>query len=413
MKKYIAIGLILVLLGVGAFIYKNYTSAVAVEVYEVEKGNIYEYIEETAIVKPREHRIITAKVGGEIVNINKEVGEKVKKGDILIELNTDEISLQIDKAKTKLEGLKASYKETIKPTKKEVINQAEAKVRSIEIKLEEAKRRAENNKKLYENDVISYEEYSSSVNALKQLEEELKIAKNELEILRNGVSSNIKKQHIAQIKGLEYDIEMLKKRKEDYLVKSPISGEILEVYLKEGDFVQPGTRFLEVGSTNNLYLQAEVLVDEIADISEGTEVLIVSDDLGIEAKGAVEKIYPKAFSRMSELGIEQKRVRVDILIKDKISDLRVGYELDVNFLINKKEDVLLLPQSAVFEDEGVNYVFVIENGKAKLREVEIGIEGDEEIEIISGLKMGEKVIVYPEKDIEEGLKVEEIKKENN
>ena len=138
-------------------------------------------------------------------------------------------------------------------------------------------------------------------------------------------------------------------------------------------------------------------------------VEISHNDLSIEGiKGTVRKIHPQAMSKISDLGIEQKRVKVEINIEDSLEGLRPGYDLDVKIIINSRKNVLLVPENAVFEKEEKDFVFVNENGKAVLREINKGIESTKQIEVISGLKEGEMVIMSPDKSLEEGLAIKQL-----
>ncbi|WP_069649912.1 efflux RND transporter periplasmic adaptor subunit [Caloranaerobacter ferrireducens] len=410
-KKGLIIGVIIILV-ISAFVIANSIGkAKEAEVYKVSKGDIVEYIDETAQVKSESDRMIYSKIMGDVDEIKVEVGDRVKKGDILVIINTDNIELEIKSLKARLEALKATYKEAVKEPDKELINQAEARVRSAKILLDEAMRNYENSKKLYESGAISFDQYKTALDNLNLQKESLQIAENELEQIKKGVSSNIKEQYLAQIRELEYQIDKLYRTRDDYFIKSPVDGMILDLNIKEGDYLQIGTPVLEIGDNEDIYLQADVLVDEIDKINKDTQVIVYSDELNINGSGKVKKIYPKAFSKISDLGIEQKRVKVDIDLLTKIPTLKVGYEVDVKFVADKRQNVIVVPESAVFDFEGEDYVYVVEEDTAKLRKVNLGLKNDDVVEVISGLKEGDLVILSPDKEIKEGTKIKQIRKE--
>jgi HlyD family secretion protein len=183
----------------------------------------------------------------------------------------------------------------------------------------------------------------------------------------------------------------------------------MEISLEEGSFVQPGMEILEVGNEEAMYIETDILVSEIGGVKEGAKTLVYNEDIGIpHIKGEVRKIYPKAFNKVSDLGIEQKRVRVEIDIPNNVPKLKLGYDMDVKILTHFKENIITVPENSVFELEDGQYVFIAQNGKAVLRRVKTGIEGEDMIEIVSGIKEGEKVIISPHKDLEEGMDIEEI-----
>ncbi|HYE68274.1 MAG TPA: hypothetical protein VEA58_06645, partial [Anaerovoracaceae bacterium] len=123
-----------------------------------------------------------------------------------------------------------------------------------------------------------------------------------------------------------------------------------------------------------------------------------------DEKGSVKKVFLKAEDKMSDLGVSQKRVTVEISF-GTVTPIRLGSNLDVEIAVDKKENVLRIPDLAVFEKDRKNFVYVIEGGKALLREVKTGLEGEDYLEAVSGLAEGEVLILSPNDDISEGVRV--------
>ncbi|SHK12235.1 efflux RND transporter periplasmic adaptor subunit [Paramaledivibacter caminithermalis] len=407
--KITSVVIIVLVIIFGLFFKINKGNVIIAEIYEVGRGGISEYVEETGRVKSRGQRIIYSTTMGQVNNINVDEGDIVKEGDVLGHIDSEEIELEIKALEAEIQGLQATYKEAIKPVDKSKIDKAEANVESMKANVEEAKRNLINSKKLYEDEAVSLDAYKAAQNNLVVKENSLKIAENELKLLKKGASNNIKNKYEAQIAGLIYKKEILEKKKEDMIIKAPTEGSITEIFIKEGSYVQPSMEMFEIGNIKELYVEVDVLASEVKDIKEGGVVIIYSDDLGInKLEGQVEKVYPKAFSKISDLGIEQKRVKIDVSIP-KVSNLKIGYDVDTKFKIRSKTDALIVPDNTVFDIENEKYVFVLEDNKAVLKRVEIGLEGEDFIEVKSGLKEGDRVIISPDEDIEEGVTVKDGK----
>ena len=155
-----------------------------------------------------------------------------------------------------------------------------------------------------------------------------------------------------------------------------------------------------------MYIEADILTGDIVKFEEGSQVVISSDDLGLtDIKGQVTKIHPRAFSKISDLGIEQKRIKVEIQINEIVENIKPGYELDLKIITDKSEDTLLAPENAVFDMEGKDYVFTIIDSKAILTQVKTGIESQRQIEILDGIEEGQIIILSPDNEIEDGIKV--------
>lgn len=398
-RKIMIIGILLIIVIAGAVFAIQGNNGKEVETYTVKKGDVQSYIEEIAVVKSNNQRMVFSEANGKVLSISKDVGDKISAGDVIVKLDTENIDLQIKSIEFKLDALNAAYTEAIKKPEKEFIDKVRASVESVKISVEEAKRNLENSEKLYEEGALSYDEYQKAINYLKIQQEALKAAENELKLLEKGTSENIRRQYEAQIDELENQLQMLKQNKENYLILSPIDGTILDKFIEEGALVQPGMPVVEIGDENDLYLEADILASEIGKVVEGADVIIYSEDLDLSnIKGKVRKIYPKAFSKLSDLGIEQKRVRVEINIAEEIAKLKIGYEVDIKIVTNNKKNVIIIPDNSIIEFEDGKYVYVLQDGTAKLRKIETGVEGEDMVEIISGLKEGEKVVLNPETD---------------
>lgn len=405
-KKMIWIGIIVlaaVALGYG-LMPKN--QAVDVEVSKVERGNIDQYIEEIATVSLENETSIYATVGGKVVEITAEIGEEIKVGDVLARLDDKEMLLQIKALEAQKQSTLAQYEEAKSPVKQEEINKLTAQVRSAEAAYEEAKRVETTNKVLYENNAISFDTYQNSLSQLTTAEANLESAKNNLALAQKGISNHVRNQYQAQIAGIQAQIDLLYKQLNDLSIQATNDGTVIAKEIETASFVQPGQLLFEIGNIRDIFLESDILVEDIRDVKLGADVIIENDDLGITGlKGTIRKIYPKAFSKLSDLGIEQKRIKVEIDFIDKIEVLKPGYDLDIKIITESKNNTLLVDEKAVFEYQGKDHVFVVDNGTATLRAIETGIESDNWVEVLKGLQEGEEIILSPDEKISEGIKI--------
>ena len=86
--------------------------------------------------------------------------------------------------------------------------------------------------------------------------------------------------------------------------------------------------------------------------------------------------------------MNQKRVPVTIEISDDMGLLKPGYDLDIKIITEIKSDTLVIPDSAVFDYKGNSCVFVVDSGKAVIRQIKKGIESEKTIEVVEGLNAG-------------------------
>lgn len=383
----------------------NKNRAVDVDLHEVQKGDMDKYIEEIGVVKVEDETAVYSGFAGKIAGLWIEVGDEVKAGDVLAEFDKEEMYLQLENLKAQKRETLARYNEIVKAADREEILKLENRLKVAEAELKEIKRLADNSKHLYEEGAISYDEYKKVMNNLTAAEANFENAKIDLELAVKGVSENIKNQYEAALDQIQSQIELITRKLKDLTIKAPVDGTVLKKEIEKGSYVQHGTEMFAIGDKNRLFIETDILVREVKDVQEGLPVIIYSEDLGIQAEGYVRKIYPTAFSKISDLGIEQKRVRVEIEISDKDLKVRPGYEVDVRIITERKANILTVPESAVFKYNGEDHVFVNENGRAVLRQIEAGMKSDGKVEILDGLKEGEEVILSPGESLNEGMRI--------
>ncbi len=349
-KWWIGTGILMMLaLGYGMFSQQG----VAVETEQIETGTVEKIIKETGTVASKQVVLVISKNTMEVKTLLVSEGDIVKKGDALLSSEETSVSLEIKSQRAELSGLKVQYNQASELAKK--------------------------NKALYEQGAMSYETYHESAVAASQLS--------------------------AQIEALNYSIESYANATGAEGVVAPVSGVVTAVSVSEGQTALAGDVLFELADISDTYVSAN-FISEDADLMQiGNIVEIYNKDSGFDdQQGTVGKIYPKAESMLSELGINQKRVTVEIDF-GQAERPRLGSDIDVAVLVEKKDNVLLVPELAVFEQAQEDKVYVVEDGIAKLRTVEIGIEGEDYYEILKGLNQGDEVILSPDQQIKDGTKL--------
>ncbi|MFP5285100.1 MAG: efflux transporter periplasmic adaptor subunit, partial [Thermoanaerobaculia bacterium] len=124
--------------------------------------------------------------------------------------------------------------------------------------------------------------------------------------------------------------------------------------------------------------------------------------------GRVRRVEPSGFLKISALGVEEQRVNVVVDLAGSPEERRGlgdGFRVEVRVVVWESPDALQVPTSALFRDEQGWAAFVMENGKAVRRRIEVGPQSDRSAAVISGLREGEKVIIHPSADIADGVEV--------
>ena len=122
-------------------------------------------------------------------------------------------------------------------------------------------------------------------------------------------------------------------------------------------------------------------------------------DLDIDIEGLkVDRVYPKAFVTLSELGVRENRQTVEIGLPKAAAAFAYGLEMEAKVLIDAPREVLLVPEGAVFRENSKQYVKVLEGGDLVEREIKTGVKVNGSVEVKDGLEEGELVLLNYQED---------------
>lgn len=391
---------------VSVLVYVKMQSGQAVETISVSKGEIKQYIEDTAVVQSNKKQTAYIQGSGKVTSIKVNVGDSVKKGDVLLTLDKGDLELKLQDANAKIEAAKAQLQGTDISNSVNKIEIAQAAVDGAKVTYDTATRNLSNAKTLYDSSSISRQELNNAEDAYKTAEVALKSANLQLEDIREGTPDYIKSGYIAEVKQAVILRDTIVRDIEKQQVVSPVDGIILEKLVDENSSVVSGTPAFSMGNTKSLELEANILSDDIYKVKIGNGVEVSGKSIGGSTiKGKVIKIAPEAKNVTSSLGVNQKRVPVTIEISGYVGLLKPGYDLEVKIINEMKKDTIVVPDSSVFDYKGSSSVFVVDSGKAVIRQIKKGIESEKTIEVVGGLKLGEKILVKPDNSIQEGMKI--------
>ena len=398
-----AIGLILLLVGLkkGGVIGNNDESKV-VELSKVAQTTIVETVSATGKIQPEIEVKISSEVSGEIIALPIKEGQQVKKGDLLVRINPDLYESGVNRSVASMSTTKAG------------LSQADAQVK-------EAKANYDRNKKLFEKGIISKSEWDRIVSAY-----EVAVAN--------------KQSAYYQVQSASATVTEAKDNLGRTTIYAPADGTVSLLNVELGERVlgtqqMAGTEILRIANLNNMEVEVDVNENDIVKVNIGDSANIEVDAyLKREFKGIVTSISNSASTSLTADQVTNFKVKVRIL-KESYQDLlegkpenfspfRPGMTATVDIITKRKENITAVPISAVVikddttsvkkdivaelekkeqeqkgtapkSDKKYECVFVKVGDKAKLRVVKTGIQDDTNIEIISGLKPGEEIIIGP------------------
>jgi len=386
-KYFIATGVIVIIFIIASLLLGGQTDQP--ETSKVRLGSIKKTVEETGTVFSKRVNTFYSDMSQRVETLNVSVGDRVKKGDIIL-VYENNYDLEIERANKQIEAITASYNESVKGADFQEISNLKLNISTIETNLNFARSNLEKIKTLYENNAVSQVEYDEAKNNVTILENQLQEANNNYSKIIQGVSANVKKEYEAQIDEVMIQIKILEKNMEQASVKAEFDGVITELNVHQGSMTQAGVPTVEIQDDKNLGIYVEVLAEDAIEVTKGMAFNIIDDDEVIKEL-QVSRVYPKAQAKISDLGVEQKRVRIEADLDD--ADYKLGSEVDVEIVLKEKNNVLLVDKDAVYEKDNIKYVTVL-SGKNEIEtEITTGIEDDKYVEVLSGLSENDTVLI--------------------
>jgi len=347
----------------------------------------------TGAVKPQvgaEVRV-GARVSGRVERLLANIGDVVKKGQIIAELEKKDLEaiLAQRRAELKTAEAKLSAVETLSPRE---IEKAAAEAAQYEATLTLTKTELGREDHLFKKGFSAQQERDRAQERLSVAEAQLVAAQKALELAKTRSTEDLKQARSeverAQAALATADVEL------SYAtITAPISGVIGSVSTQEGETVAAGLNaptFVTIVDLNRL--QADTFVDEvdIGKIASGQKVVFTVDSFpSREFSGRIVAIYPKAI-------IQENVVNYDVVVEitDKYEGLlRPEMTASVTISLEARDNVLAIPGKALRRAQGKNVVHVFSNGQTEPREVKVGWKDGPWVEVVSGLEEGQTVLL--------------------
>lgn len=385
---------------------------IEIETAKADEITIVETVSATGKIQPEIEVKISSEVSGEIIDLPVKEGQVVKKGQLLVRINPDLYTSGYNRTISNLSGTKAG------------LSQADASFK-------EAKASYDRSKALYEKGIISRSDWDKAVAAFE-------------------VAKANKESAYFNVQSASATVKEAKDNLGRTTIYAPADGTISSLGVELGERVlgtqqMTGTELLRVANLDNMEVEVDVNENDIVKVSIGDSTNIQVDAyLKKEFKGIVTSISNSASSTITADQVTNFKVKVRIL-KESYQDLLAGKPADfspfrpgmtatVDIITTRKENVVGVPISAVVvkndttakpktdikvegddkkviakSDKKFECVFIKQGDKAKLVVIKTGIQDDTNIEVVSGLKKGDVVIVGPyttvTKDLKPGDKV--------
>lgn len=360
-----------------------------VRLVDVKRQNVLDAVSASGRVEPEARVFVMSRASGILKEILVDSGDVVEEGQVLAELDREQLQAEFDQDEADLGSARARL-EAAKARREE------AEVRVDDPELRFAQREAERLNKLYETGDVSERERDAAVNALAIVEQRIRLVEANLPVLDAAVL-----EAESNLASMEAAVERSRTALREATIRSPISGVVLDRLKEIGDGVSSiltaggnATQILAMADRSEMYVESRVDEVDLGRIYEGMPAIVTVDAFRDQPLTAVvERIAPGG--SVDDNGIVTFEVR--LTVEDPDGLLRPDMTADARLVIERRDDVLTLPQRTLTNtpDGGwtVEKLVSLEPPVSEIVEVELGLSDGLVTEIVSGLSDDDQVLL--------------------
>ena len=335
---------------------------VTVKTEEARPGSIDWKVEFSGVLVPDRAVNIYSKIAGQVKAVAADVGGRVRRGQVLVQIDAKELEAQLQVAEAARAGMA------------DQAEQAKAGIETARLNLDLAQRAYERTKTLFDNQVVT--------------QSQLDDAKDRLQLAQATLDSANRQYRTVSGSGLgqaEAQVNYIRVQLSNSTITSPIDGIVTNRNVNPGEIAPLASPLMAVADTSTLKLQGNVPQEAVVHLAVGDQVTVSVD--GIPGPG-----YEGTITQVGPIGAATGQYfPVSVSLKND-GRLLAGMTAKASLSLPSSEGIIV-PLAALFAQDGQEFLYVVANGKAQKRAVRLGAQSGPEAQVLSGLKEGEAVAV--------------------
>jgi HlyD family secretion protein len=359
----------------------------SVQTTPAARGPIAQTVSAEAVVFPLEQAIVAPKITSTIKKFLVQRGTRVKKGQLLVELENADLSAAAESSKGDFEQAEASYATTVGAGLPQQIQKAELDAAAAKSGFDAQQKVYDSRKELFQQGALPRRDLDTAEVALIQARSQNEQTQRQLaDLQRLGKEQALKSAHgsLASSEGKYRGAEALLSYSQ---IRSPIDGVVTDRPLYEGDLATANQPILTVMNTSRLIAKAHIPQSVAAALKVGNAAELKVPGLDDPVKGRVSLVSP---------ALDPGSTTIEVWVEARKPDpaLRPGMTVDISMVAKTAKDAIVVPTDAVFKNaEGADYVLLAgTDDKAHQKLVQAGIRSTELTQVVSGINAGDPVI---------------------
>ena len=350
---------------------------------EVTKGEFNDYIRISGQVQPMTTIQISPLEGGVVEKIIIEEGNSVKKGDEILKLSNENLDLQILNSEAELAEKENILRNTMISMEQQKLSVKQERLQ-LEMEVRRYRRAYEQQKALYEDRLIAKEDWLKAEEDYRLAEDKLNLVKDRE--LQDSLYRSVEIEQMEEsLENMRLNMQMIRKRKDNLTIKTPIDGELGLLDAVLGQSIASGAKIGQINDLSSYKIEAQIDEHYIDRVTAGLEAVFERQDETYHA--TIRKVYPE---------VREGKFKADFKFSGQQPDnIRTGQTYYMNLQLGQPEEAVLIPRGTFYQYTGGKWIYVLtpDGTKAMKREIQIGRQNPQFYEVEEGLQPGEKVII--------------------
>ncbi len=403
-KILVILGIVAIVMVVGAAVVKSKSSssesaegAIYVETASVGVQDLESTITTKGTVQAKESAKVYSEVAGLVSDVLVDVGDVVETDQILVQMDTDELDRKIRDAKLQVDISQLNY------TNAQSETSLNAAITSAKTAYDNAEKSYGDAKALFESGAMSQNELDTARQRVDTTYDEYMEAVNE-----KDERSGSLKVYALNLENAQNAYKDLLDQKEKASIKAPMSGTVTRIDVKKYDMTTVGAELVLIETTGDLEIDTYIGEYDVNKVEPGMSVKITGYGVGDnEYEGKVASVGSSAEVQQAGQTTE-KSVLVKVEFNDK-TKFKPNFTADLDIVYAVSDGATVIPYEGILNIDKDNFVIKIIDGKTKRIPVEIGVQGDLQLEVISPeIAEGDTIVLNPSVEIEDGVQINEI-----
>jgi multidrug efflux pump subunit AcrA (membrane-fusion protein) len=373
-------------------------AAIEVTTAQAITRDLPRFFEATGSLAGDQQTDVAPSIAGKVVAVGVDLGSYVKRGQMIVRLDDVDSKLRVEQAQAQVDQAKAALRQA---EEKVGLRSGQAfdpnrvpEVANARVALELAEKNLRRSERLIESGDVSRASYDQQKAQRDQLKE---VYESALSLVRQNYAAVMTAR--ANVANAETQLGLARRALSYALVYSPIDGYVAERNADLGEYVSTTSKIATIVRVNPLRIRIDIPEQAIPEVTVGQSVSVTTSAWPDKNfSGRIARISPNVSASSRTLSVEAD-------IENSSGALKPGQFATVRILQSRSQPAVLIPSRAVLTEAGVSRLFVIKNGHAEQRLVQLGQSESDLVEVKSGVATGEQVATSNVEQLSDGIAV--------